>query len=127
MTSLYFPHNYLTYTLIHTELMPPLGQPNFINKGSTWVQIGWDALDCDGGYQINAYDVQQKWSRYSYVTVARVSNFNFTFHNLYHSTRYYFRVVAVSSISPQTSNSWYISVITHPPGMKKMLEVQLGS
>lgn len=102
-----------------TVIPPSLSQPYLINKGSTWVQMGWSALDCDGGYQINAYYVEQKTSSYfstSYTTVARVSNLNYTFHNLIPNTEYNFRVQGLSAISQYSSYSSHISVMTYPAG-----------
>jgi len=103
-----------------TASPPRLSSPYLINKGSTWAQIGWDALDCDGGHQINAYDVQWRTRTYyySYSTVARVSKRIFTFRDLTPSTEYYFRVGTVSSVSSWSSYSPVISVTTHTAGME---------
>lgn len=91
-----------------------------ISKGPTWVQIGWEPLDCDGGHQINSYDVQYRDGSgffFSYTTVARVSSLNYTIRELASSTLYYFRVSTVSSVfSSRTTASVYISVTTQVPG-----------
>ena len=116
--SLFYFHIFRMHS--YTASPPSPSQPYVIKKGSTWIQIGWDALDCDGGYQINAYDVQQKRNRYYYSyysTVACVSKHSFIFRRLTPSTGYYFRVRPVSSISLSTSYSSAILATTHPTGI----------
>ena len=97
--------------------VPSLAQPYLKAKGSTWIQLAWVPLVCDGGYDVNSYDVGYKPSLYSYYTTAgRTSNLNITIENLAANTNYYFRIQTLSSNSYSYSYSSSISVITHPAG-----------
>ena len=103
----------------YTASPPSLTQPKLIAKGSTWVQIGWEPLDCDGGFKITGYDVQYKlgrYSSYSYTNAARVTSLNYTVHDLSPSTEYDFRVGPVSSVTSRYRFSRAISVTTHLSG-----------
>ena len=111
-----------TWTIIlHTASIPAVSQPRLISKGSTWVQIGWDSLDCDGGYQIDGYDVEYRVYRgyfysYIYTIAARVTSLNYTIRGLSPNTLHYIRVSTASSMSSRTTPSTYISVTTHVSG-----------
>ena len=111
----------ITYNItLHTASIPAVNQPRLISKGPTWVQIGWESLDCDGGYQIDSHDVEYGVSRrfYSpiYTIAARVSSLNYTIRGLSSSTLYYFRVRTVSSVSSITSPSSALPVTTQVSG-----------
>ena len=102
-----------------TASLPSLPQPYLISKGSSWVQIGWEPLDCDGGYQVNSYRVEYRSGRfYSYTIADYTSALNLTVHSLSHSTQYSIRVVAISAVSTRTSTSPIITVTTHPAGIE---------
>ena len=119
----------LHFITLHTASIPAVNQPRLISKGSTWVQIGWESLDCDGGYQIDGYDVEYGVSRrfYSpiYTTAARVSSLNYTIRGLSSSTLYYFRVSTVSSVSSRTAPSSALSMTTQVSGNNKCKGKQL--
>lgn len=108
------------YILCHTVYPPTPNPPYVTNKGSTWVQVAWNALNCDGGYQITAYDVEYRETApfsYSYTTAGRVSGLNYVIHNLFPNTEYHIRVQAVSRISFWDTPSPFITVTTHPEGI----------
>ena len=100
--------------------MPTPNPPYLISKGSTWVQIGWDPLDCDGGHGVNSYDVEYQTGFsyfYRYVTAGRVSGANnYTIHGLVPNTEYNIRTRAISSTTSRTSTSTSIAVTTSLQG-----------
>ena len=98
---------------------PP--DPNYlrlINKGSTWVQIRWNSLTCDGGYRVHSYEVlvERELLFFPSNVVSHVSNSDFTIHDLIPNTKYYIRVRTVSSISLRNSLSNILTVTTYPAG-----------
>lgn len=113
--------------ICHTASPPVPNPPRITSKGSSWIQVAWSALDCDGGYQIQAYDVEYKTRSsfsYFYTTAGRVSGLSYTIRNLLPSTEYDVRVQAVSRISLRERSSSFISVTTDPAGIKNLHSVQ---
>jgi deleted-in-malignant-brain-tumors protein 1 len=99
---------------------PQAVDPPIVNsKGSTWIQISWPALDCDGGFEIASYNVEYKSSyiySYYYTLAASVTQLNYTIHDLTPSTGYNVRVSTVSYASTRTTPSLYITVTTLEQG-----------
>ena len=95
-----------------------MDQPQLIQKGSTWVQIGWEPVDCDGGFQISSYTVEYKRATFfsSYTTAGSAAGFNFTIRDLASNTQYDFRVGSLSDVTSRISYSRVISVITQVAG-----------
>ena len=111
---LYYVSEYST--LLCTGYPPAVSQPRPINKGPTWVQLGWEPADCNGGHEIVSYDVQyRESSTYLYTTAASVTGFNYTVRDLTPNTIHYFRVVTVSNSRLSYSSS--VLVTTHESGM----------
>ena len=104
---------------IHTASQPPIGTPRLIQRSSRWVQIGWDPLDCDGGFPLSAYVVQYRRSAYyySYSTLGEVTRLNYTIRELSPLRSYYFRIGRKSSSSLSISYSSSLSVTTLESGM----------
>ena len=109
--------NYTKYLSSYIASVPIPAHPYLEARGSTWIQLGWEPLLCDGGHEVKSYDVEYTKVRYSsYNTAGRTSNLNFTIEKLAANTIYYFRIQALSSNSYSSSYSSYISVTTHPAG-----------
>ena len=104
---------------IHAASQPPIGTPRLIQRSSRWVQIGWDPLDCDGGFPLSAYVVQYRRSAYyySYSTLGEVTHLNYTIRELSPLRSYYFRIGRKSSSSLSISYSSSLSVTTLESGM----------
>ena len=99
---------------------PVLDSPHLIRKGPTWIQVGWDVLSCNGGYQIKFYEIQYRlqsaYAYNSYSVAARVSNLNYTIKNLIPNSAYDIRIRLLSRNSPRYSYSPPIFVVTFPQG-----------
>ena len=111
--------NSLSYN-IHAASQPSIGTPRLIQRSSRWVQIGWDPLDCDGGFPLSAYVVEQQTGVYyysSYTTLGEVTRLNYTIRELSPLTSYYFRIGRKSSSSLSISYSSSLSVTTLEAGM----------
>ena len=100
---------------------PAVDQPTVTSKGSTWVQISWQPVECNAGFEIASYNVeyQLRWM-YTYTLAASVTQLNYTIHNLTPDTEYDIRVSTVSYASTRTTPSLYISVITLEQGSVSM-------
>ena len=110
--------NSLSYN-IYAASQPSMGAPRLIQRSSRWVQIGWDPLDCDGGFPLSAYVVQYRRSAYyySYSTLGEVTHLNYTIRELSPLRSYYFRIGRKSSSSLSISYSSLLSVTTLEAGM----------
>ena len=94
-----------------TDNQPQLDQPKLIEKGASWIQIGWEPLYCDGGYMLNYYLVQYRLGRYytSYAAVGATKALNYTIRGLTTSTQYHFRIgresTDISTVTYSTATS----------------------
>lgn len=133
--------NMKVQSLTHADYPPAVNKPKLISKGPTWVQIGWEPLDCDGGHNVNRYTVQYAeptlyeydydydydylfpYYVYNYRSAAiGVSGYTYTIHNLNPSTEYRFRVLSISSVTSATTRSYfYLTVTTHRTGNIQIL------
>ena len=104
---------------IHTVSQPTLTAPKLIRRGSTWVQIGWSRLDCDGGYPLSQYLVEYRSGSFfsSYDTVASVTSLNYTIRGLLENREYDFRVGRESTESSTTTYSRAASIYTLEIGL----------
>jgi hypothetical protein len=105
------------FTLLIGNYPPAVDQPTVTSKGSTWIQISWQPVDCNGGYEVASYNVEYKlrWS-YTYTLGASVTQLNYTIHNLIPDTEYNIRVSTISYASTGTTPSLIVSVITLEQG-----------
>ena len=101
----------------YADYPPAVDQPTVTSKGSTWIQISWQPVDCNGGYEVASYNVEYKlrWS-YTYTLGASVTQLNYTIHNLIPDTEYNIRVSTISYASTGTTPSLIVSVITLEQG-----------
>ena len=108
-----------TNTICPTASPPQIARPRLIQRNSRWVQIGWDLLDCDGGFPLISYVVEFKRTPhyYSYSNAGEVMNLNFTIRGLSPSTSYYVRVGRKSSASSSISYSLTLTVSTLVAGI----------
>lgn len=110
----------MLYLFSRADSPPAVGQPDLVRKGSSWVQISWDPVYCDGGFQINSYSVQYRVSRSffsPYQTAASVAALNYTIRNLSPNTEYYFRVGSISDTVSRVVYSGAISIATQVAGI----------
>ena len=105
----------LCETSAHAASQPQLGSPRLVQRGSTWIQIVWEPLDCDGGYPLSSYlvDYRVAASIYSsYTTIRVVTGLNYTIRDLSPSTEYSIKVGRENSVDTMISYSGTISVMT---------------
>lgn len=83
---------------------PAPSSPYIVSLGSTWVELGWDELSCDGGHAITEFIVRYQKevsdhyvSSFSYVYGLDPSLRSYVVHNLDPETGYSFSVQALSA------------------------------
>ncbi|CAI8040608.1 Soluble scavenger receptor cysteine-rich domain-containing protein SSC5D [Geodia barretti] len=119
------------FTLIYGSSQPPIGTPRLIQRSSRWVQIGWDPLDCDGGFPLSAYVVEYRtgvYYYYSYTTLGEVTRLNYTIRELSPLTSYYFRIgrKSSSSLSISYSSSLSVTTLESGPSEPRSVVVRVG-
>ncbi len=99
---LYLEEIFVTCCIVVSPPSP--GSPYTIDRGSTWVTLGWYELSCDGGHRITELIIRYQKevsdfyvSSYSYVYGLDPSRRNYTIHNLEPETPYKFSVQALSA------------------------------
>ena len=101
--------------LLYADSWPQLESPRLVQRGSTWIQIGWEPLNCDGGYPLSSYlvDYRVAASIYSsYTTIRVVTGLNYTIRDLSPSTAYDFRVGRESTGDSDMNYSQRVSIFT---------------
>lgn len=104
----------------HVASQPTISPPRLIRRGSTWVQIDWEKLYCDGGFQINSYTVEYRLGSIyygSFQAAGTVTVLNYTIHDLTPNTEYDFRVGTISGTSSRVVYSSTVSIFTRVAGM----------
>ena len=83
---------------------PAPSSPYIISLGSTWVELGWDELSCDGGHAITEFIIRYQKevsdfyvSSYSYVYGLDSALRSYIIYNLDPETDYSFSVQALSA------------------------------
>ena len=112
------------FLLLSTDIQPRLATPQLIQKGATWIQIGWEPVYCDGGYILNYYHVQYGLGTYYsiYTTHGATKALNYTIRGLTASTEYKIRVGRESTGASTISYSPSVTIITLSAGKEISLE-----
>ena len=110
--------NTLLTPSLYAASQPQLDRPRLVKRGSTWIQIGWEPLDCDGGYPLRNYFVEYRAGTV-YTSLGDTTSLNYTIRDLSPGTEYEFRVGRESTGDSDISYSEQAFIFTLDAGTYK--------